>query len=71
MISAAQKLFEQGKLEGKLEGESLILGRLLQAKFGVVPAAYQKRIKQADAQTLLIWSERVLTAAALDEVFGK
>ena len=70
MISAAQKLFERGKLEGKLEGESLILLRLLQAKFGKVSPTYQKRIKRADAETLLMWSERVLSATSIGEVFG-
>ena len=70
-LNAAKKLYEQEKEKGRLEGESLILERLLLAKFGAVPPVYRQRIKQANAQTLLIWSERVLTAATLDEVFGK
>ena len=48
-----------------------MLRRLLQAKFGALSPVYQRRIKQADAHTLLLWSERVLTAATLDDVFAK
>jgi len=42
--------------------------RRLQLKFGTLPEAVQRRIEQANEQTLLEWSERVLTADRLDEV---
>jgi len=32
---------------------------------------FQARLKRADMDTLLVWSERVLTCATLDEVLGK
>lgn len=70
MISTAQQLFEQGKIEGKIEGETLFLERLLQAKFGKLSQSYQHRIAAADPETLLSWGERVLNASTLAEIFG-
>jgi len=45
-----------------------MLERLLQLKPGALPDEVQQRIEQANEQTLLAWSERVLTASRLDEV---
>lgn len=66
IISTAQQLFDQGKIEGK----TLFLERLLQAKFGKLPPSYQRRIAEANPETRLSWGERVLTAATLAEVFA-
>ncbi len=65
-----QQGLEQGQRQGKQEGEAAILLRLLQLKFGDVPEAVRRRIERADAQTLLEWSERVLTAAGIEQVIG-
>jgi len=44
---------------------------LLQRKFGAdALAPYRSRVERADPDTLLAWSERILTAATIDEVFG-
>ncbi len=50
------------------QGEALVLERQLRLKFGTLPDAVQRRIEQASEQTLLEWSERVLTASRLDEI---
>jgi hypothetical protein len=65
-----QQGLEQGIQQGKQQGEAMILLRQLQLKFGDVPQAMRTRIESADAQTLLAWSERVLTAASLEKVIG-
>ncbi|WP_089725605.1 hypothetical protein [Candidatus Thiosymbion oneisti] len=57
---------QEGKLEGKQEGQAAILLRLLQLKFGVVSKAVRRKIEHADPQTLLVWSERVLTASGIE-----
>ncbi len=54
--------------EGQLAGEALLLTRLLQLKFGSLDDTVGQRI--ADAETLLRWGGRVLTADSLAEVFG-
>ncbi|WP_089725066.1 hypothetical protein [Candidatus Thiosymbion oneisti] len=63
-----QQGMQQGIQQGKHQGEALVLERQLRLKFGTLPDAVQRRIEQASEQTLLEWSERVLTASRLDEV---
>ncbi|AHE99908.1 hypothetical protein THITH_03445 [Thioalkalivibrio paradoxus ARh 1] len=46
-----------------------MLLRLLTLRFGVLPQGAHEHVESADADTLLRWSERVLTVATLDEVF--
>ena len=48
-----------------------MLLRLLERRFGKVPKAYQTHIATADADTLLLWSERVLFAQRLADVFSE
>jgi hypothetical protein len=50
------------------QGEAKILVRQLTSRFGQLSAKTVRRIEAADADTLLEWSERVLTAKALGEV---
>jgi hypothetical protein len=45
-----------------------VLLRLLRLKFGEIPDRIRERIEQADADTLLTWSERILTAARIEDV---
>ncbi len=70
-ITSAERFeIEKGKLEGKLEGEAAILLRQIERKYGPQAlAAYRDRVEQADAETLLEWAERVLTAETVEEVF--
>ena len=61
---------QQGIEEGRKEGEAAVLLRQIERKFGAEAAeAYRTRIDQADADTLLLWSERILTAERVEELF--
>jgi hypothetical protein len=60
---------EQGVQQGIQQGECKVLIRQLTSRFGHVPERVRRTIESADPDTLLQWSERVLTAQALDEVF--
>ncbi len=60
---------QEGQLEGRQEGEAAILIRLLTLRFGPLDESSLLRIRQADAETLLQWGERVLTAVVLEDVF--
>jgi predicted transposase/invertase (TIGR01784 family) len=62
---------EQGRAEGVVRGQAQLLLRLLEFRFGPVPDAYRERIDQADADTLLAWGERIVTAQSLGEVFDE
>ncbi|MCP4655123.1 MAG: transposase [bacterium] len=60
---------EEGREEGQLAGEALILTRQLQLKFGPLADATRQTIAGAESKTLLRWADRVLTAASLSDVF--
>ena len=86
MTGFAQRFIEEGRKEGREEGikegeqaglkqglqrgEARVLTALLRLRFGDLPVAVQQRIEAADADTLLRWSERVLTAQTLEEVLA-
>lgn len=65
-----QQAVDEGRVEGRVEGEATLLLHLLRLRFGAVPAEVEARVTTANTETLLRWSERILTAATLDEVFA-
>ena len=69
MQTFIEKYIDQGHQEGRQEGEALVLLRLIELKFGPPSAKVRQQVGDADAETLLRWSERVLTADALEAVF--
>jgi len=71
MQEGRQEGKQEGKREGKQEGECTVLRRQLENRFGEIPPEYRRRLEQADSETLLKWSERVLTATSLEEVFAE
>ena len=68
------EILEKGRLlglkEGRQEGEAALLLRLLERKFGRLEPQIRQRVQGADAERLLDWGERVLTAERLEDVFG-
>ncbi|MEF8794365.1 hypothetical protein [Thiohalorhabdus sp.] len=61
---------QEGRQEGRREGKAAALLRLVKAKFGPeIEAAHRERIEGAGTETLLNWSERILTAETVEEVF--
>ncbi len=59
----------KGITKGINQGEAAVLLRQLKRRFYKVPANYLKKIQQADAETLLVWSDRILDAKNLEEIF--
>jgi hypothetical protein len=59
---------EEGRQDGWQKGEAAVLLRQMERKFGPPGEAVRQRIAQADAETLLRWSERILTADSLEAV---
>ena len=55
--------------EGRQEEGALIVLRLLRFKFGPLSLEIEERVRSTDADRLLEWSERVLTAEQLQDVF--
>jgi flagellar biosynthesis/type III secretory pathway protein FliH len=60
---------QEGEQRGVQKGETRVLLRLLRLKFGEIPDDTRSRIEQADADTLLTWSERILNAERIDDIF--
>lgn len=63
-----QQGIQQGIRQGVKKGEAEMLVRILVGRFGDLPEGARQAIEAADAETLLQWSDRVLTAQTLEEV---
>jgi predicted transposase/invertase (TIGR01784 family) len=70
MGQGLEKGLAEGRTAGRREGEAAVLLRQLARKFGPLPDRVADRVREADAETLLVWSERILTASRCEEVFG-
>jgi hypothetical protein len=57
-----------GRVKGRLEGEAAFLLRLLERRFGTLPAGVRDRVAAADAAALETWGLRVLDAGSLEDV---
>ena len=73
MQTAAEELrqqgVQQGMQQGMQQGEALALLRQMERKFGHVSKATREKIEHADADVLLDWLDRILTAETPEEVF--
>jgi hypothetical protein len=65
-----KKGVEIGRLQGRREGAAEVLERQLRHRFGVLPPTLEKRLARASAEQLAQWSEAVLDARTLKQVFS-
>ena len=63
-----KKGIEQGIEQGIRQGEGILLLRLIESKSGAPDDAVVRQVREADVDTLLQWSERILTAETLSDV---
>ncbi len=61
---------QEGLQKGLQTGEVRVLLRLLRLKFGPLAPEVEERVRSTDADRLLEWSDRVLTAERLQDVLG-
>ncbi|MEO5333995.1 MAG: Rpn family recombination-promoting nuclease/putative transposase [Magnetococcus sp. YQC-5] len=64
-----QEGFLEGFLDGRKEGEAAILLKLIRRKFGQMPDWVIEKVQTANLDLLGAWSENVLFANSVDEVF--
>ena len=70
VMTVAEQWIQQGKDEGRQEGEALTLLRLIERKFGVdAKEAYRERVQQASDATLARWTDRILEAKQVEDLF--
>jgi hypothetical protein len=60
--------FKKGLEEGELKGELKILRRLIEKRFGPIPAWADERLSARSALELEELSERVLDAATIEDI---
>ena len=60
----------RGEVRGIAKGEAKSLTRMLERRFGPLPAAVKTRVGGANLSQLDAWIDRVLDAKSLDSVFG-
>jgi len=65
-----QQGMQQGMQQGVQQGEIAVLKRLLHRRFGELPEEVELRLHKATLEQLEVWTDRVLDAQNLDEVFG-
>lgn len=69
MASVEQQLIEIGREQGREQGVQRTLARQLRLRFGDLSAADEARLANATPAELERWTERVLVAQRLDDVF--
>ena len=71
VMTTAQRLIEKGRQEGRQDGRQEILLRQLRRRFGAaVDAGVEARVSKATGAEIETWSDRVLSASTLDEIFA-
>jgi hypothetical protein len=67
-LQGLQEGLQQGRQQGRQAGEAALLLRLLERRFGPLPAAVSDSVRAADTAVLEEWGIRVLDAGSIDEV---
>jgi len=70
MGTVADEWLKQGEARGRAEGKAAMLTRMLERRFGELPAWACARIQQADDARLDVWADALIDARALSDVFG-
>lgn len=61
---------QKGREEGCRDGAAELLARLLEQRFGPLPKTVQRKLKKADLAQLEAWSDAMLQAQSLKQVFN-
>jgi len=69
MAEGFTKGLAEGEAKGETSGKAAMLLRLLARRFGPLPAEIETRVRSADGSRLDVWSERILDARDLSDVF--
>ena len=70
LIEWTEGFERKGLMQGREEGYGALVARQLTRRFGPLPAEVQTRVMQATSVQLEGWSDRLLDAATLEDVFS-
>lgn len=70
VVTTAEQLEARGQARGRLEEAARLLKRLLARKFGPVPDRLLARVDAAPLEQLETWSDLIIDATTLDDVFA-
>ena len=70
MAGVISRAREEGMQQGRVEGERVVLERLLKRRFGLLSPAAAARLEQASIADLETWADNLLDAPTLDDVFN-
>jgi hypothetical protein len=62
---------DDGLERGRQEGAAAVLERLLTRRFGPLSKTSQRRLAKANVEQLTAWSDAVLDATSLKQVFER
>jgi hypothetical protein len=60
----------EGRVEGRLEGQRELAARLLEVRFGPVPASVRAYVATLASEGVAAMTERLLSARSLEEALG-
>ena len=61
---------QKGRQKGRQKGATQVLVRQLEKKFGELSSESLQRLNDANEEQILEWSENILSARTLGDVFG-
>ncbi|QSR36653.1 hypothetical protein CFI10_17020 [Marinobacterium iners] len=70
-VSLLNDAEKRGRMEGRMEGESRLLRKMIEIKFGAIPEWAESVLESADSQQIDLWAESILTAESLEALLGK
>lgn len=70
IMTTGQRLRSQGHAKGRVEGRVDTLRRLLRVRFGELPPELLQRLQNGTEPELERWTERLLRAGSLRELFA-
>lgn len=72
VVSSKQKFREEGRQEGTHDGAARVLLRQLALRFGEeASVGARSQVEAADLEEIMAWSDRILTATSLEDVFAE
>ena len=69
-MTAAERLRQEGRREGRQEKAVEMVLRQLRIRFGTLSDAVERRVRGGTEAELERWSERLLVAESLEQVFA-